>query len=124
MLRVIIIAVIAIGIISTINIINASLCERKQEFTILYSLGATKGNINKILIYECVYMFIKAIIISIILSIPILYEIINNMKNVIVLDKLLIPFGNIGVFFAIIFLLSLIITLCSSRTIENKWNER
>lgn len=120
LLKVIIIAIIAIGIISTINIMNASLCEREQDFNILHSLGATKGNINKILIYECIYMFIKATIISIILSIPILYGIIKYIENIIILNKLLIPFGSIFIFFVIILLISLAVTLYSTRIIKDK----
>ena len=108
----------SIGIISTSNIINASLCEREQDFKILYRLGATKRNINKILIYELFYMFIKAIIISIVLSVPILYVIIKKMKNIIILNKLLIPYGNISTFFMIILIIYFIIELCSTRVIK------
>lgn len=117
-LRVIITAIITIGVISTINIINASLCEREQEFKTLHSLGATKGNINKILMYESIYMFIRATIISIILSIPILIGIIKYMQNIITLNKLLIPFGNITLFFTIMLLISIIITLFSRKSIK------
>lgn len=118
--NIIIIIIIVIGIVSSINIINANLTEREQEFKILNSLGATKGNIYKILIFECIYMFIKALIISIILSIPILYMIINYMKNSIILNKLLIPFGNISLFFMLLFIISLSITLYSAKFIKNK----
>ena len=117
-LKIVIIIIGMIGIISAINIINASLCEREQEFKILTNLGATKGNINCILIYECIYMFIKATIISTILSIPIIYAIIKSMENVVILDELLIPFGNILLFFILLFIISLFITLYSSRNIK------
>ncbi len=117
-LRIIIIAIVVIGSVSAINIINASLCERKQDFKILNSLGATKENINKTLIYECIYMFMKATIISIILSIPILYGIIKYMENIIVLNKLLIPYGSIFIFIMILLLISLSITILSTRAIE------
>ena len=113
-------AIIIIGIVSIINIINASLCERKQEFRILHSLGATKGNINKILIYEDIYMFLKATIISIIISIPILIIIIKYMENIIIFNKLLIPFANITLFFIIILLTLIIITLLSHKSIKQK----
>ena len=119
-LRIIIIAITIIGIVSTINIINASLCEREQDFKILYSLGATKENINKMLIYECIYMFTKATIISIILSIPICYEIIKYMENIIILNKVLIPFVNIVIFLVITFLISIVVTLGSSKSIKEK----
>ena len=78
------------------------------------------ANINKILIYECIYMFIKATIISIILSIPILYGIIKYIENIIILNKLLIPFGSIFIFFVIILLISLAVTLYSTRIIKDK----
>lgn len=119
-LRIIILAVIIIGVISTINIINASLYERKQEFKILDSIGATRENISKILIYECIYMFIKATIISIVLSIPILYKIIKYMENIITLNKILIPFGNICLFFILLFVISLFITLYATRFIKKE----
>lgn len=119
-LRVLIIAILIIGMISTINIISASLYERKQDFIILHSLGATKENINKILIFECLYMLIKALIISIILSIPIIYAIIKYMQNIIVTNQLLIPFGEIFVFLALIFFISITITIYSSKSIKNE----
>ena len=119
-LRTIILTIIIIGIISSINIINASLCEREEEFKALSRLGATKGNIIKILIYENIYMFIKATIISIILSIPILYKIIKYMEKTIILDKILIPFTNIGIFILLLFIISLIIAIYSAKFIKEE----
>lgn len=117
-LKIIMIVIITIGIVSTINILNASLIERREDFNLLYRMGATKGNVKKILIYECIYMFIKATVISIILSIPIIYMIIKRMEQVLVLNKLLIPFGSIGIFIAVIFVISLVITLYSTKMIK------
>ena len=119
-LRTVMITIVIIGIISAINIINASLFERREEFRILSRIGATNGNINKILIYECLYMFIKALVISVIISIPIIYAIIKHMEKVIIVKKLLIPFGNIGIFVVLLFIISLAITLYSSRFVKNK----
>lgn len=119
-LRTIILTIIIIGIISSINIINASLCEREEEFKALSRLGATKGNIIKILIYENIYMFIKATVISIILSIPILYKIIKYMEKTIILDKILIPFTNIGIFILLLFIISLIIAIYSAKFIKEE----
>ena len=119
-LRTIILTIIIIGIISSINIINASLCEREEEFKALSRLGATKENIIKILIYENIYMFIKATIISIILSIPILYAIIKSMTKTIILDKILIPFTSIGVFILLLFIISLIIAIYSVKFIKEE----
>lgn len=118
--KIIITAIIIVGIVSTINTINASLIERKEDFNIMYRMGATKGNIKKILIYECIYMFVKALIISIILSIPIVYKIIKETEKVLVLDKLLIPFGSIGMFIGVMFVISLIITLLSTKMIKEE----
>lgn len=122
-LKIIIFTIVLIGIISTINIINASLCERKQEFKILSNIGATKENINKILLYECFYIFIKSVIISIILSIPIVYIIIKHMESIIKLNELLIPFSNIGLFFIILFIISLFITFISTKFIKVENND-
>ena len=117
-LKIIIFIIMIIGIISTINIINASLCERKQEFKILSNIGATKKNIDKILLYECFYIFIKSTIISIILSIPIIYTITKHMETIINLNELLIPFGSIGLFFILLFAISLFITFISTKFIK------
>lgn len=119
LLVIIIFVVVIIGIISSINIINASLCERVQEFKVLSLSGATRTNIFRILIYECVYMFIKATFISVVLSIPILYAIIHYMENIIVLNKLLIPFGWISLFIISLLAISLFITIYSSRFIKD-----
>ncbi len=108
-LNIIVISIIIIGIISTINIINASICERKQEFIVLNIVGATEENINKILMFECIYMFLKALMITIVLSIPIIYMIIKYMQNIIIENKLLVPFGKINLFIMGLFSISLMI---------------
>lgn len=119
-LKVILITIIVIGIVDSINVLNASFSERKQEFKILNSIGCTRKNINKILIYECIFIFLKALIISYIISIPIIFLIINYMKNIIVLDKIMIPFGKIVLFYIGLFIISLLVTLYSSKFIKNK----
>lgn len=65
-------------------------------------------------------MFIKATIISIILSIPILYKIIKYMEKTIILDKVLIPFTNIGIFILLLFIISLVIAIYSSKFIKEE----
>lgn len=122
LLRTIMIAIITIGIASTINIMNASLCERKEDFKILHRVGATKKDIRKILVYETVFMFIKATIISAIISIPIIWGIIKHMENVITINKILVPFGSIGIYLAIMLVIMLIITAYSSKTIRIESN--
>lgn len=119
-LNIIVISIIIIGIISTINIINASICERKQEFIVLNIVGATEKNINKILMFECIYMFLKALMITIVLSIPIIYMIIKYMQNIIIENKLLIPFGKITLFIIGLFIISLIIFMYATNFIK-KW---
>lgn len=119
-LNIIVISIIIIGIISTINIINASISERKQEFIVLNIVGATEKNINKILMFECIYMFLKALMITIVLSIPIIYMIIKYMQNIIIENKLLVPFGKIILFIMGLFSISLIIFMYSTNFIK-KW---
>ena len=119
-LNIIVISIIIIGIISTINIINASICERKQEFIVLNIVGATEKNINKILMFECIYMFLKALMITIVLSIPIIYMIIKYMQNIIIENKLLVPFGKIILFIMGLFSISLIIFMYATNFIK-KW---
>lgn len=119
-LNIIVISIIIIGIISTINIINASICERKQEFIVLNIVGATEENINKILMFECIYMFLKALMITIVLSISIIYMIIKYMQNIIIENKLLVPFGKINLFIMGLFSISLMIFKYATNFIK-KW---
>lgn len=119
-LNIIVISIIIIGIISTINIINASICERKQEFIVLNIVGATEENINKILMFECIYMFLKALMITIVLSIPIIYMIIKYMQNIIIENKLLVPFRKINLFIMGLFSISLMIFKYATNFIK-KW---
>ena len=119
-LNIIVISIIIIGIISTINIINASISERKQEFIVLNIVGATEKNINKILMFECIYMFLKALMITIVLSISIIYMIIKYMQNIIIENKLLVPFGKIILFIMGLFSISLIIFMYATNFIK-KW---
>lgn len=119
-LNIIVISIIIIGIISTINIINASISERKQEFIVLNIVGATEENINKILMFECIYMFLKALMITIVLSIPIIYMIIKYMQNIIIENKLLVPFGKIILFIMGLFSISLIVFMYATNFIK-KW---
>ena len=114
-MNIIIIAITTIAIVSNANIMNASLCERVQGLKLLNRLGATKKNINKILMNEIIYIFIKAIIISLILSLPILYCIISHISKVVTLTKLLIPFGNIIMFILLLLCINLIIVLGSTK---------
>lgn len=114
----IITAIIAIGIVSTINIINASLNERKEDFRILNSVGTTHEGISKMLIYEGIYMFIKALLISIIISILIIHIIVKLLETVIVLDKILIPYKQISIFIGILFIITMLIMIFSNKFVE------
>ena len=118
LLKLIIGTVAIIGVASSVNILNASLNERKSEFETLNNIGATNKNINKILIYECIIIFIKALIISLIISIPIIYKIVEYMKNIIVLEETLIPYTNIVIFVVILFISSILIMIKLSKTIK------
>ena len=120
LLKLVIGTIVIIGLASSINILNASLNERKYEFEMLNSIGATNRNINKMLIYECIIIFLKALIISLIISIPIIYKIIEYMKNIIVLQETLIPYTNIVIFILALFIVSLVVTINSGKTIKKK----
>ena len=120
LLKLVIGTIVIIGLASSINILNASLNERKKEFETLNIIGATKKNINKILTYECVFVFIKALIISLIISIPIIYKIIEYMKNIIVLQETLIPYTNIVIFILALFIVSLVVTITTGKSIKSK----
>lgn len=120
LLKAIMIAIVTIGIVSSINIINASLCERKEDFNILYRMGASKRNIRKMLLYEGIYLFIKATIISIILSVPIIWQIIKQMKKIIEFKEFLVPIGNIATFLSILFVITIFVMIYSSKMVREE----
>ena len=110
-LNCIIITIIIISLISFLNIIEASLTERKQELKMLNSVGATTKNIYMVLVFEYLHIFVKALIIAIILSVPIIMIITKYMQKVIITSTCLIPFANIFIFVAMLFILFLVATL-------------
>lgn len=118
--KIVLTALILISVISEINIINASLQERKEEFKILDRVGATSRNINKTIIYESIFVFMKALIISIILSILVIYLIIKYIGIMYEMDSLLVPFLKIGLFCLMLFVILMAVTLFSSRGIKEK----
>lgn len=118
-LGIIIITTIIIGVTSAINIINASLSEREHEFYLLTTLGATSKNIKKMLISECIYMLLKATVISIILSIPIIMIMTKYLENVIVLSKMAIPISNICIFTSLLWGISLLVVFYSTKWIKS-----
>ena len=119
-LRIVLVALVLIGVVSGINIINASLQERIDEFKILNRIGATNKNINKVLIYESLFVFVKSAIISIILSIPIIYLIIKYINNLYGINELLVPFGKIAIFYLLLLVISITVTLLSGKFVKNK----
>ena len=110
-LNCIIITIIIISLISFLNIIEASLTERKQELKMLNSVGATTKNIYMVLVFEYLHIFVKALIIAIILSVPIIMIITKYMQKVIITSTCLIPFANIFIFVAMLFILFFVATL-------------
>lgn len=56
--------VILVGFSSIINIMHASLNLRTKEFGLLFSMGLTKKQLNKMLLFESLLMLIKAFVLA------------------------------------------------------------
>lgn len=119
-LKVIMIGWIIIGLVSTINVLNASFNERKREFYMLNSIGATKQNIRKILVRESIYIYIKSLILSILISIPGIIFIRRGVSELITLNKVLIPYLDIIAFIAFLFVLLILVTLIETSKFMDK----
>lgn len=72
-----------IGILNFVNAVFTGIIARKREFAMLQSIGMTKGQLQKMLIYEGVSYIVFAGIISFIIGSILAYAVLSVLNNVI-----------------------------------------
>lgn len=97
-----------IGLLNFINVINASIYDRKYELAVMQSMGMSVSSIYALLVIEALYHILLALGISIVIGMPLIYGLTSLValavpiftKNVSVLPYLV--FLVIGVFLSIV----------------------
>lgn len=73
--------VAVIGILNFINSMATNILARRQEYAMLQSVGMTKKQLNKMLIFEGLYYALFTMIIVVILGIPLTYGIVSAVAG-------------------------------------------
>ncbi len=93
-----VILVSLIGVSSMINTIQASFNLRAKEFGLLFSMGLTKKQLNKMLIFESLFMLVKAFLLAIPL-ILVIDLILYNSLNMVFDVSIIWPFKELLIYF-------------------------
>ena len=112
-----------ISITTVFSTINSSILTREKEFSVLRSIGMSKKGLNKMLILESILLGIKVLVISIPVSMFIIWIIRESLKIMELLDRnVIIPYPTSYIIGAIVVVLLLIIlvTMYSLHKIKKK----
>ena len=112
-----------ISITTVFSTINSSILTREKEFSVLRSIGMSKKGLNKMLILESIFLGLKVLVISLPVSIFIIWFIRESLKTMNILDRnIVIPYPTAYIIGAIIGVLLLIIfvTMYSLHKIKKK----
>lgn len=107
-----------IAITSIINTINTSINLRKIEFAVLKSVGQSPKSFNKMILFESLFLGIKALIYGLIISFGIIYVIMQIADLSYGENKIKIPFPTIPVIICIFVVF--IITIITMKYSTNK----
>ena len=120
----IILAFISLISITTIfSSLNTSILTREKEFSVLRSIGMSKKGLNKMLVLESIFLGLRVLIISIPISIFVVWFIRTALKLINATEEtLIIPYPTVYVIGAIIavLLLIILITMYSLHKIKKK----
>ena len=112
-----------ISITTVFSTINSSILTREKEFSVLRSIGMSKKGLNKMLILESIFLGLKVFVISIPVSMFIIWFIRESLKLMNFLDRnMVIPYPTSYIIGAIVFVLVLIffVTMYSMHKIKKK----
>lgn len=112
-----------ISITTVFSTINSSILTREKEFSVLRSIGMSKKGLNKMLILESIFLGLKVFVISIPVSMFIIWFIRESLKLMNFLDRnMVIPYPTLYIIGAIVFVLVLIffVTMYSMHKIKKK----
>lgn len=118
----IILAIALISISAVFNTLNNNILTREKEFAMLRSIGLSKKDLNKLLIYEGIFLGLKTLIISLIVYIIVLFGIkkfilflnIHSLKNIVFPIKYLI------ITYIILLLVIILVIIYCKNKIKNK----
>ena len=118
----IIIAIAILSISAVFNTLNTNILTREKEFAMLRSMGLSKKDLNKLLIFEGVFLGLKTLIISLIVSLILLFGIKKfiNYLNISSLDKLVFPIKYLIIAIFVLILVIVLVIIYSKNKIRNK----
>lgn len=111
--------IIIISLTSIINTINTNLLLRETEFSILRSIGLSKRGLNKMLLFESVFLCIKTIILGI-PSATLFVGLLMYLSNIMTGDIFVFPTNAYIITIVATFIVIFIMNLYSSNFIKNK----
>ena len=111
--------IIIISLTSIINTINTNLLLRETEFSILRSIGLSKKGLNKMLLFESVFLCIKTIILGIPLA-TMFVGLLMYLSNIMTGDIFVFPTNAYIITIVATFIVIFIMNLYSSNFIKNK----
>ena len=118
----IIIAIAILSISAVFNTLNTNILTREKEFAMLRSMGLSKKDLNKLLIFEGVFLGLKTLIISLIVSLILLFGIKKfiNYLNISSLNKLVFPIKYLIIAIFVLILVIVLVIIYSKNKIKNK----
>ena len=118
----IILAIAILSISAMFNSLNTNILTREKEFAILRSLGLSKKDLNKLLIYEGIFLGIKTLIISLIISIILIFGLDKFIKllDIDSLKHLIFPTKYIIIAIILLIVIILLVIMYSKNKIKNK----
>lgn len=109
-----------IGVTSVFNTIYTSISLRRKEFAMLRSVGLTPKGFNKILYFESIFFGLKSLLYAIPVSLFITYLFGKEMRGVVTVSALLIPFESIIVAVIGVFIIVIVTMLYASSKIKKE----
>lgn len=107
-----------LAVINFVNTITTSIFSRSREFGLLESIGMTKRQQRKMLMFEGLYYWLLASFLVIVIGLPVAYWVFQN-NNDLQLD-FLFPAAGLGFILSLILLLAIVCPLISYQLIGKK----
>lgn len=114
-------AIAILSISAMFNSLNTNIITREKEFAMLRSMGLSKKDLNKLLIYEGIFLGIKTLIISLIISIILIFGMGKLIKllNISSLKNLIFPTKYVIIAIVILIALIFLVIMYSKNKIKN-----
>lgn len=107
-----------IGVTSVLNTISTSIALRRREFAMLRSIGLTPKGLNKMVRFESLFFGLKALLFGIPISFGLMYLFRVNIGDTVSYNSALIPWSNLLIAVAGIFIIVFVSMWYSTLTIK------